>query len=175
MSVLTNTIADRLEAFPEAWFHEPGDVFAGEITDLELLDRGFGLYTAVTVVTAPKSSERGGVAIPVGSTRTWHAFGTIPKDELKKLQPRVRDQIAAKDLGVRPGKSYRDWRILVEPKASTVKGSITGGDAADSIRGMQRPDGVSSEDSDEERYADLLEMAAANAAQAGPGGQIPYR
>ena len=181
MSVLARTIADRLEAFPEAWYHEPGDVLAGEITELAVMDRGYGSYYAVTVVTEAKSTERGGIAISPGSVRTWHAFGAIPKDELKKLQPRVGDQIAAKDLDVRPGKRYRDWRILVEPKTVSSNAAVIDDrnlGAAELIedKAQLRPDATSADRySDDERYADMPGMPVANTASFAAGDEIPYR
>jgi hypothetical protein len=109
------TLADRVDSFPDPWLHEPGDKLIGEIVELATADKGFGPYSMVTVlVSGPGSSEQGGKVIPAGCERVWHAFGTVPENELKKQTPRVGDLIAAKYFGVRDGTDYKAYRILVE-------------------------------------------------------------
>jgi hypothetical protein len=120
MSVSARTIADLVDSFPEAWFHEPGDKLVGDIIEIGTGENEYGTYDLITVlVTEPGSTERGGQAIPVGSLRVWHAFDTVPKNELKKRSPRVGDRIAIKDFGVRDGKHYKAYRIIVQRKTAT--------------------------------------------------------
>ena len=118
MSTPVRNLADRVDSFPDPWLHEPGDKLIGEVLELATADKGFGPYSMLTVLVAESgSTEQGGKAIPAGSERVWHAFGTVPENELKKLTPRVGDLIAAKYFGVRDGTDYKAYRIIVEPKA----------------------------------------------------------
>jgi hypothetical protein len=130
-------------------------------------------------VTEPRSTERGGNAVSVGSVRVWHAFGAVAENKLKEQRPRVGDQLVARDLGVRPGKGYRDWQVKVVKESPLADGTVSAGvDVADPVehRVQPRPDAVSDDRHvDEDRYADMLRMAGAATAQAGPGGEIPYR
>jgi hypothetical protein len=121
MSVPERNLADFVDSFPEPWLHEPGDRLIGEIIELDTAKNDYGPYQLVTVlVTESASTERGGKAIPVGSVRVWHAFDTVPANELKKRAPRVGDRIAVKDFGVRDGKHYNAYRIIVQRKTPTA-------------------------------------------------------
>ena len=173
------SLADLLDIVAQPWFPEPGDLLGGEIIELETTDRGWGPYPVVTVrVTEARSTERGGNAVSVGSVRVWHAFGAVAKNKLKEQRSRVGDQLVARDLGVRPGKSYRDWQVKVVKESPLADGTVSAGvDVAGLIEHRMQPqfDAVSDQQHvDEQRYADMP-RSGADTAQAGPGGEIPYR
>jgi hypothetical protein len=123
MSIASTTLSDRVENFPDPWVPEPGDKLIGEITEVATTDKGFGPYRLLTVVTESGSTERGGKAIPVGSMRVWHGYGTVAEAELKKLAPEVGDRIAVKYFGVREGTVYKAYRLIVERKTPPMDGA----------------------------------------------------
>jgi hypothetical protein len=132
MQPSTQTLADRVDSFPDPWLHEPGDKLVGEVIELTKVDKSFGPYSLITVlVTEPGSTEQGGTAIPAGTERVWHPFRTVPENELKKLAARIGDLIAAKYFGVRDGTDYKPYRIVLDPKPAARTGEIVDGAAGD--------------------------------------------
>jgi hypothetical protein len=130
METSGRSLADRVDSFPDPWLHEPGDKLVGEVVEVSTADKGYGPYSLLTVLVAERgSTEQGGKAIAPGSERVWHAFGTVPENELKKRSPHVGDLVAVKFFGIREGTDYKAYRILVEqgtPRRDAVGGESTG-------------------------------------------------
>ena len=134
------TLADRVDSFPDPWLPEPADKLVGEIIELAVADKGFGPYSLITVFVTESSTERGGNVVPAGSVRVWHAFGTVPVNELKKLMPRVGDRIAVKYFGVRDGRDgpYKAYRIIVERAVPSANAAVIDDDRYDFPRSRTR-------------------------------------
>ena len=92
---------DRLDSFPEAWRPETGDKLVGTIISLDERENEYGVYPIVTVLT------------DAGDELSWHAFHTVAKNELAKLEPRVGEQIGIKYHGRDKSDRYERWRVLM--------------------------------------------------------------
>jgi hypothetical protein len=98
---MTN-LAERLDSFAEPWKPEPGEKLIGEVVDLDERENEYGSYPVVTVMTDE------------GEELAFHAFRTVPKNELAKQRPQVGDRIGIKYFGKPEGKDYELYRIKVE-------------------------------------------------------------
>jgi hypothetical protein len=76
----------------------------------------------------------------------WHAFGTVPENELKKQSPRVGDLIAAKYFGVREGTEYKAYRIIVEHTNPPANAHDAAAGAADEAEGEAEAPAAADED-----------------------------
>jgi hypothetical protein len=108
------SLVERLDSVTEAWRHEPDDRLIGEIVDVDQRDSGYGVYPTVTVVTEQGSTENGGQAIEPGDERVFHAFRTVPRNELAKRKPRIGDRIGIKYLGKPEGRDYEGYNLVLE-------------------------------------------------------------
>jgi hypothetical protein len=98
----------------EGWRPSPGDVLIGEVTAIEER-RGFAErpYPVVTV----RTDEGEFVAL--------HAFHTVAKDELAKLQPRVGDRFGVAYLGLvrkEDDSRYELYRMKVVREDDAARG-----------------------------------------------------
>lgn len=115
------SLLDRMQNPPEAWMHEENDGLIGRVLDRASNDNGYGPYSMLTILTEKGSTENGGKAIPAGSERTWHAFGTVPEREIERLDPRMNDRLAVKFLGAKPLKggdgTFKAYHIVIEKQS----------------------------------------------------------
>ena len=116
-----NSLADRLDSFAEAWKPEPGDKLMGRIVGLDKRVSAYDdePYVIVTVEAEESSAEDGGKPIPAGAERAWHAFDTIPRNELKRQRPRIGQRIGAGYHGLH-ARGYKRWKIVVEAAGETA-------------------------------------------------------
>lgn len=98
---MTRSIDDLLDSFPEGWRPEPGDKLKGAVIGLESRTTEFGEYPIVNVRTHE------------GKDFAFHAYHTVAKLELEKLQPRVGDEIGIAYHGRHPTKAYERYRIVI--------------------------------------------------------------
>jgi hypothetical protein len=105
------SLDDRLASFAEAWKPEPGDKLIGVVVDLDERDSAYGdePYPIVTVETDD------------GSELALHAFHTVARNELAKQRPVVGDRIGIAYYGMKDGKSYESYRVIVEKAESEPK------------------------------------------------------
>jgi len=109
------SIEDRLQYEVTTWVAEnPGDILAGTIVGISELEGDYGPYPYVEVMKKD------------GSVWGWHAFDTIPKNELAKQRAAVGDELGAKFEGMKPTKpgskykEYKGWRVIVEKASGPV-------------------------------------------------------
>lgn len=104
-----NSLAERLDNFPEAWRPEtPGEKLIGELTDVDLRESDYGdAYPILTV----RSDED-------GNEYVWHAFHQMARNAVKKKQPQVGERVGIVYAGLgepQPGMNAPvRWRLLVE-------------------------------------------------------------
>ena len=70
---MTVDLSNMLDSFPEGWRPNPGDKLIGVVVGLETRDGGHGEYPIVSV----RSDD--------GHDRAFHAFHTVVRSELEKL------------------------------------------------------------------------------------------
>jgi hypothetical protein len=92
---------DRLDSFPEAWKPDPGEKLVGKIIGLDTRETEYGEYPIVTVLTAD------------GRELAFHAFHTVARNELAKLEPDIGEQIGIAYHGRAEGGNYERYRILM--------------------------------------------------------------
>jgi hypothetical protein len=140
-------LRDRLDQVVTSWQPEQGDQIIGTVIELGWRDTEHGGYRLVTIRVDEEGATQDGEPIGVGEERCWHAFGAVPKRELKRLQPRVGDRIAARKLGMQAGKGneFMGWTIVaerdgkpLEPKPDTQP--IAAAEPSDEIQVSERPD-----------------------------------
>lgn len=97
------SILNRLDApTPSAWRPEPGDSLIGRVVEIDSRTTEYGAYPMVTV------------QIDDGTEVCFHAFHSVAKSELARRRPGVGDKIGVKFLGKPAGKSYENYKIVVE-------------------------------------------------------------
>jgi hypothetical protein len=92
---------DLLDSFAEGWRPNAGDKLTGVVIGLETRTTEYGEYPIVTVRTDD------------GTDFAFHAFHTVAKRELEKLQPRVGDWIGIAYHGPHTTKGYERYRIII--------------------------------------------------------------
>lgn len=107
-------IDDRLSAESEAWrpadpkdFPDHPNPLIGTIVEIEELTGDYGDYQLLHVIDDNGREWR------------WSVFGGVAQKRVAQLKPAVGDHIGAKYLGEKPsrnypGKTYRDWKVIVE-------------------------------------------------------------
>lgn len=97
-------ILDRLNRPPaEPWKPKPGDTLVGKVVELDT--RTGDEYADYPIVTVQTDD---------GRDLAWHAFHAVAKAELARRRPVVGDVIGVKALGRPAGKSYENYKIVVE-------------------------------------------------------------
>jgi hypothetical protein len=92
----------ELLRFPKAWRPDPGDVLIGTVVDVDERSGFAGVaYPIVTVRT------------DLGDDFVFHAFHTVAKGELARLEPRAGETIGIAYHGPDPDKGYERYRIKV--------------------------------------------------------------
>jgi hypothetical protein len=111
---LDRSLLDRLAERPEPWRPEPGDILTGAITQIEQRTSSYDgtPYVAITIEAEAGSTECR-QPVPIGSLRTFHAFHTVPRNELHKLRPQVLERIGIAYDG-RGERKYEQWRIALD-------------------------------------------------------------
>lgn len=97
----STTFTDLLDSFPEGWRPTPGDKLIGVVIGLESRTNEYGEHPIVTVRTDD------------GKDYAFHAFHTVAKGELAKLQPKVGDRIGVAYHGPHLTKGYERYRIVI--------------------------------------------------------------
>lgn len=109
------TMSDRLDRSSEAWrpadpkdFPDHPNPLTGTIVEIEEVEGDYGPYPLIHI----RDDD--------GNEWRWSVFGGVAQGRVAKLRPNVGDRIGVKFLGDKPsrnyqGKTYRDWKIIVEP------------------------------------------------------------
>src|SRR5436305_3395773 len=98
---------DRLDSFPEAWKPKAGDKLVGQVVGLDTRETEYGEYPIVTILTED------------GRELAFHAYHTVARNELAKLQPGVRETLGVKHFGKAESGSYERYRVLVLSRDAT--------------------------------------------------------
>ncbi len=93
--------SDRLDSFPEPWKPKAGDKLVGQIIGLDAREMEYGEYPIVTVMTEK------------GAEISFHAYHTVARNELAKLEPDIGETIGIKYFGKADGATYERYRILM--------------------------------------------------------------
>lgn len=108
---MTN-MADRLSGESQAWRPDlpqekhPNPLMA-KVVDIEMGEGDYGAFPILYLLDDDGTEWR------------WHVFGEVAQRRIARLQPAVGDRLGVKLLGDKPsrkfaGKSYRDWRVVIE-------------------------------------------------------------
>jgi hypothetical protein len=128
----STTFTDLLDSFPEGWRPQPGDKLIGVVIGLEKRTTEYGEYPIVTVRTDE------------GKDYAFHAFHTVAKGELEKLQPMVGDRIGIAYHGPHPTKGYERYRIVIARDA--------GGAVIEDSAPERRPEQDAQDEGDEFKF-----------------------
>ncbi len=92
-----------------------GDKLIGKIVGLDTRISSYSeeAYPIVTV-EAEEGSTEAGQPIEAGEERAWHAFDTVPRNELKKAKPQPGERIGAAFHGKHADRGYNCWRLIVD-------------------------------------------------------------
>jgi hypothetical protein len=101
-------ITSMLDSFPEGWRPSPGDKLIGVVIGLETRVAEYGEYPIVSVRTDG------------GQDFAFHAYHTVARRELEKLQPQLGDRIGIAYHGPHPTKGYERYRIIIVRRAGEV-------------------------------------------------------
>lgn len=101
-------ITSMLDSFPEGWRPKPGDKLIGAVIGLDNRDGEYGEYPIVSVRTDD------------GQDFAFHAYHTVARSELEKLQPKLGDRIGIAYHGPHPTKGYERYRIIIVRRAGEV-------------------------------------------------------
>jgi hypothetical protein len=101
-----------LDAFAEGWRPNVGDKLIGIVIGIESRTTEFGEYPILTIRTDE------------GDDFAFHAYHTVAKREIEKLQPRVGDRIGIAYHGPHPTRGYERYRIVIA--RDTGAGNIDG-------------------------------------------------
>jgi hypothetical protein len=96
----------------EGWRPDPGDVLIGDVT---AIDEGRGFAERPYPVVTVRTDE--------GEFVAFHAFHTVAREELGKLEPKVGDRLGVSYLGlVRKGDDscYELYRMKLVPAGGDV-------------------------------------------------------
>jgi len=100
------SIEDRLDHDVEAWRPEAGDSLTGKVVGVDSRDSDYSdePYPLLEIETSD------------GAVYAFHAFHTVAKREISRLQPEVGDEIGIKYFGKQAGNknSYEKYRVIVE-------------------------------------------------------------
>jgi hypothetical protein len=102
---MTDDINRMLDSFPEGWRPKVGDKLIGAVIGLETRTGEYGEYPIVVVRTDE------------GQDFAFHAYHTVAKSELEKLQPQVGDRIGIAYHGPHPARGYERYRIIIVRRA----------------------------------------------------------
>jgi hypothetical protein len=127
---MTGSVTDLLDSFPEPWHPNVLDKLMGIIIGLRTRTTEYGEYPIVTVRT------------DAGQDFAFHAFHTVARSELEKLQPRVGDWIGIAYHGPHPTKGYERYRVIITRD--------TGGAAIDNSAPKDPPDQDATPGNDDE-------------------------
>lgn len=98
---VSDSFTHLLDSFPEPWRPKVGDKVIGLIISLESRTTEYGEYPIVILRTDE------------GQDFAVHAFHTVARRELEKLQPRLGDRIGIAYHGPHPTKGYERYRIVI--------------------------------------------------------------
>jgi hypothetical protein len=145
------TLAERLDESADAWRPEPGDKLIGTVVGFDQRTSSYDdtPYPVVTVDIEDGSTEKRQPIAP-GTEKAWHAYHTVPRNELSKLRPQVGERLGVAYYGKGP-KSYERYRVIVDrPKAQINWDAIPSGDqAVDDERGERSANDTEGGDDDE--------------------------
>jgi hypothetical protein len=96
-----SNITDLLDSMPEGWRPQPGDKLIAVVIGSETRTTEYGEYPILTVRTDS------------GQDVAVHAFHTVLRRELEKLQPRVGDRIGIAYHGLHPTRGYERYRVVI--------------------------------------------------------------
>lgn len=102
---------DALDRDTQGWKPDVGDKIVGTIVALDQRDSDYG-GTYPIVVLRPEPDEGFNVAV--------HAFHTVLKNELAKLQPLVGERIAIVYRGIPDGRKYENYGVVIDRKPAEV-------------------------------------------------------
>ena len=108
------SIDDRLDGESEAWKPKPGDKLVGTVLEVSTRQSEFsGEYPLVTIETGD------------GREVEWHAFHSVAKSQLARVDPRPGDELGVKFLGLKKPESgnseYNDYKVVSEPAEPAPK------------------------------------------------------
>ena len=115
-----DSFMDMLDSFPEGWRPTPGDKLVGVTIGLETRTTEYGDYPIVTLRTDE------------GRDFAFHAYHTVARRELEKLQPKVGDRIGIAYHGPHPTRNYERYRIVIA-RATGGDDESTSGDAGSRV------------------------------------------
>lgn len=128
---MAKSFEDRLDSFAELWKPEEGDTLVGTIVEIDQRDSdyGHGQYPIITVARED------------GLEFAFHAFHSVAKNELARLEPVTGEKIGIKYLGEKTpkggGKAYKSYRIKIDRTAETGRTIDWSAMKSDSDREMQ--------------------------------------
>jgi hypothetical protein len=136
--IMSDDIDRLLESFPEGWRPSPGDKLIGIVIGLQTRAGDYGDYPIVIVRTDE------------GEDFAFHAFHTVARGELEKLQLREGDRIGIAYHGPHPQRRYERYRIvLVRRSGEPGSDSPPSADSPPPDQGMG-PDGAAAPDQQED-------------------------
>jgi hypothetical protein len=107
-------VSDRFD-YAQAWRPGPGDVLKGTVTEItEYHGGGYGSYPIVTV-TLEEDCRAGDTELKAGSEVAVHAFHTVLRNELARLDVQIDEPIAVLYGGTQRTKdgstNYEGYRV----------------------------------------------------------------
>jgi hypothetical protein len=99
--VTSDAFINLLDAFPEGWRPKSGDKLIGIVIGTGERTGTFGKYPIVDVRTDE------------GRDFAFHAYHTVARNEIEKLQPKVGDRIGIAYHGPHPTRGYERYRIVI--------------------------------------------------------------
>lgn len=111
---MTTSLEDRLDRDSESWRPEPGDKLVGTVVEVSTFQ---GDYQPYPVIEVEKDD---------GTVWAFHAYHTVAKNEIARLEPAEGDKIGIKYFGkvkTKPGSkydSYEKYAIKVQKASGEV-------------------------------------------------------
>ena len=91
-----------LDSYPEGWRPQAGDKLIGVVIGIEERTGDYEPYPIVTIRTDG------------GSDFAFHAYHTVARREVEKLEPKVGDRIGVDYHGLHPERNYERYRIVLQ-------------------------------------------------------------
>lgn len=107
---------DAPQETAEAWVPQEGDKLVGSVTRLDKFDGGYGEYPILTVSTETGTTQNGS-PVKEGTEFAFHAFNTVPKNEVEKQNAQPGDRLGVAFLGEgrsKNGQTFKNYRVVVQ-------------------------------------------------------------
>jgi len=126
------SLTDMLDSFPEGWRPQPADKLIGVVIGSETRTTDYGEYPIHTV----RTDDGRDVAV--------HAYHTVLRRELEKLQPRVGDRIGIAYHGPHPTRGYERYRVVLvrDTGGGDAEGAASSTPADPGPSGSDEGDGI---------------------------------